>query len=162
MVGGHPLSCHQTQSSHAQELSSKTSLKPKGVTGDPKVVQVRDEFNARVGSSDLDSDLEFQDSREEAPLSLAASTAVLRSAPTSSTTISFPEVTILDFPQSHASQNPELMPPAVQSQQGDDSSGDYNAIPMGDLLEDAKFYQNAALEYQNAFETPLTAGRVAD
>ena len=41
----------------------------------------------------------------------------------------------------------------VSSQQDIEDSGDYGAIGMADILEDAKFYQDAALEYQGAYKT---------
>ena len=77
MVGGHPLSCHEPQSACTQETSSKASLECRGVTVDPNVSQPRESCDARV-EKELNSDVEYQDSREyqNAPGSLAASIAV--------------------------------------------------------------------------------------
>ena len=48
MVGGHPLSHCEAQSSHAQESSSKASLEYKGVMGDPNMVQINGTHNASM------------------------------------------------------------------------------------------------------------------
>ena len=52
----------------------------------------------------------------------------------------------------HASQDPESEPPAAHQQQDIEDSGEMGNILMGDLLEDTKFYQDAAFEYQSAYE----------
>ena len=55
-----------------------------------------------MGEVESDSDLEYQDSREDAPGSLVASIAVHRSAPTT-------QPTSLSDLSLHASQNPESL-----------------------------------------------------
>ena len=107
--------------------------------------QPRETGDARVGEAELDSDLEYQDSREDAPGSLAASIAVHRLAPTT-------QPTSLQDLSLHASQNPESVPPVAHKQQDIEDSGESGDIHMGDLLEDANFYQDAAFEYQSAYE----------
>ena len=82
--------------------------------------------------AELDSDLEDQGSRVDAPGSLAASIPVHQSAPTTQPT-SLPELSF------HASQDPESVPPIAHQQQDIQDSGESGDIPMGDLLEDAKF-----------------------
>ena len=64
MLGGHPLSHHGSQSSHAKELGSKAPLECREVQADLNVDPARENWNARVEGSDGDSDIEFQDSRE--------------------------------------------------------------------------------------------------
>ena len=98
-----------------------------------------------MGKAESDSDLEYQDSREDAPGSLAASIAVRRSAPTTKPT-SLPDLSL------HANQDPESVPPVAHQQQDIEDSGELGDIHMGDLLEDAKFYQDASFEYQSAYE----------
>ena len=51
----------------------------------------------------------------------------------------------------HTSQNPESEHPAACQEDVEDS-GEMGDILMGDLLEDAKFYQDVAFEYQSAYE----------
>ena len=90
--------------------------------------------------AEVDSDLENQDSREDAPGSLAASIAVCQLASTTQLTTF------------HTSQGPESEPPAAHQQQDVEDSEGMGDIPMGGLLEDAKFYQDMAFEYQSANE----------
>ena len=40
----------------------------------------------------------------------------------------------------------------VQQQQEVKDSGEYGAMDSGDSIEDAKFYQDAAIEYQSAYK----------
>ena len=66
-----------------RSLGSKASLEHRGVTIDPDVAHHRVNHNVRVVESDMDSEEEFQDSREELPsVSLAGPIAVLKSATT--------------------------------------------------------------------------------
>ena len=44
------------------------------------------------------------------------------------------------------------MPPAAHQLQDIEDSGESGDILMGDLLEDAKFYQDAAFEYQSSYK----------
>ena len=148
MVGGCPLSYHEAQNSHAWESNSKASLEHKGVMDDPNVIQTNGTHNARVEGSDTESDMEFQDSREDLlPGSLAALITVQRSVPTTIATTSSTRLTIPTKHTFHASQNLESTHSVVSSQQDMEDSGDYGAIGAS-----AKFYQDAALEYQSAYE----------
>ena len=93
-----------------------------------------------MDEAEVDSDLENQDSREDAPGNIAASITVCQPAPTTQSTIF------------HTSQNPESMFPAAHQQQDIEDSGEMGDVLMGDLLEDAKFYQDVAIEYQSAYK----------
>ena len=59
----------------------------------------------------MDSDLEYQDSREELPGSLAASITAHQSAPATQPMSTAPNLS------THTSQNPESVPPAAHQQQ---------------------------------------------
>ena len=52
----------------------------------------------------------------------------------------------------HTSQNPKSEHPAAKQQQHIEDSGETGDTPMDDLLEDVKFYQHAAFEFQSAYE----------
>ena len=96
--------------------------------------------------SDGDSDVEFQDSREVLhPRVLADSVTVRKIVPTTSVTT--PSSTRLK--NIHTSQHSESGE-SLQVLNPDISTG---AISAADLIEDAKFYQVAALGYQDAYET---------
>ena len=104
----------------------------------------KDYQNARVGGSNSDSNLEFQDAREVLhPGSLAASITVIKSVPTTLTISS----SSTRLTQPHASQYSESgrLQRVLDSEEG--------AISTADLIEDAKFYQDAALGYHDAYET---------
>ena len=106
----------------------------------------RENRNARVEVSDGDSDLEIQDSREVLhPGSLAASITVPESVPATSMTTSSSTKLIM----SHASQHSEY----GESHQFLNSDIGTDTISAANLIEDAKFYQDAALGYQDAYET---------
>ena len=145
MVGGHPLSHCEPQSVCAQETGSKASLEHRRVTVDPSVSQPRESYDVRVEEIQLDSDGEYQDSREyqNVPGSLTASIAVHQLAPDTQSSI---------IHTTHTSQNPESEHPATSQEDAEDSGETMGDIPMGELLENAKFYQDAAFEYQSAYE----------
>ena len=146
MVGGCPLFHHESQSSRTKGSSSKVLLEHKEVKGDLNVNPAKEFQNARVGRSNVNSDLEFQDSKEVLhPGSLAASIAVSKSAPTTSMNSTSSTRLI----QQHASQYSA----SRGSHQVLDPEIDTGAISAADLIEDAKFYQDTALGYQDAYET---------
>ena len=90
--------------------------------------------------------MEFQDSREVLHTgSLAASITAPMSVPATSMTTSSSTELIM----SHASQHSE----SEESHQVLDSDISTGAITAADLIEDAQFYQDAALGYQDAYET---------
>ena len=93
--------------------------------------------------SDADSDLEFQEVLH--PGSLVASITVPRSVPTTLMTTS----SLTGLTQPHASQHSE----SGESQQVLNSDIGTGVISTDDLIEDTKFYQDAASGYQDAYET---------
>ena len=106
MVGGHPLSYHEPQNSHAKESGSRVPLECREVRADPNVDPAREDQNARVEGSNGDSDVEFQDSREVLhPRTLADSITAPRSIPTTSVTNVASSSTKLD--NHHTSQPTE-------------------------------------------------------
>ena len=147
-VGGRQLSHRESQSSHARESSFKAPLKHREVRADLNVHPVREDWNARVEGSDGDSDVEFQDSREVLhPGTLADSIAVPRSVPTTSVTTTASSSTgLINIHTSQQSESGE----SLQFLDPDIGTG---AISAADLIEDAKFYQDAAIRYQDAYET---------
>ena len=98
--------------------------------------------------SDGDSGVEFQDSREALhPGTLADSVTVLRLVPTTSMPNTAPSSTRLtNIHTSHHSESGE----SLQVLNSDISMG---AISAADLIEDAKFYQDAVIGYLDAYET---------
>ena len=146
MVGGHPLSDHESQSSHIRESSSKAPLEHREVRDNLNVNPARGNQNARVEGSNGDSDLEFQDSREVLhPRYVVDSVTVPKSVPTTlMTTLSCTRLTEL-----HASQHSE----SGESHQVLNSDIGTGAISADDLIEHTKFYQNTALGYQDTYET---------
>ena len=67
-------------------------------------------------------------------------------APTTQLTSLIPDLSL------HASQDPESVSPVAHQQQDIEDSGELGDIHMGGLLEDTKFYQDAASEYQSAYK----------
>ena len=80
MVGERPLPCRDQLSNQAEGLSSRAPPEYREVVqSDLDVALTRESQSARVEEVDLDSDVEFQDSREALPpRSLADSIAVPR------------------------------------------------------------------------------------
>ena len=146
MVGGCPLSDQELQGASAQETGSKASLEWRGVTTDPNACQPREFQDARVEEAEVDSELEYQDSREELPGSLVASITVHQLAPATQPMLTIPDLS------AHTSQNPESVPLAAHQQQDIEDTGELDDIPMGDLLEDTKVYQDTAFEYKSAYD----------
>ena len=101
---------------------------------------------------DGDSDVEFQDSREVLhPGTLGDSVAVSRSVSTTSVTTTSSSTGLTNV---HTSQHSE----SGESLQVLDPDIGTGAISPADLIEDAKFYQDAAIGYQDAYETLHSAG----
>ena len=148
MVGGCPLSHHDQPTSHAVESGSRAPPEYREVIqSDPKVNPARESQSARVEESEQDSDVEPQDTREALPTrSLADSIAAPRFAPTTLETNVTPSSTEVDH---HTSQTTEFGE-SLQVLNSDSGTG---AISTADLTEDAKFYQDAAIGYQDAYET---------
>ena len=96
--------------------------------------------------SDGDSDVEFQYSREVLhSRTLADSVTVPKSVPTTSVTTSSSSTRLTNIHTSHHSESGE----SLQVLDPDIGTG---AISPADLIEDAKFYQDTALGYQDAYE----------
>ena len=94
----------------------------------------------------MDNDVEFQDSREVLPTrSLADSITVPRLPPATLEINQLPSPNLV----SHTNQTAE----SGESLQVLDSEIGTGAVNTANLIEDAKFYQDTALEYQDAYET---------
>ena len=149
MVSGHPLSrCEQTDS-HAEGPGSRAPLEYQEVIrSDLNVNPARETRSARVEEDERDSDVEFQDSREVLPTrSLADSIAVPRLTQATLETNNQPPLSTRL--ESYVNQTTE----SGESLQVLDSESGAGAIGTANLIEDAKFYQDAALEYQDAYKT---------
>ena len=95
---------------------------------------------------ELDSDVEFQDSREVLPTrSLADSITVPRLPPATLETNQLSSMNLV----SHTDQTAE----SGESLQVLDAEIGAGAVSTANLIEDTKFYQDAVLEYQDAYET---------
>ena len=157
MVSGCPLSCREQADSHAEGPGSRAPPDYQEVIrSDLNIIPARETRSARAEEEEQDSNVEFQDSREVLPSrSLADSIAVPR----------LPQATLetnnnqlpLSRLESHMNQTAEY----GESLQVLDSESGAGAIGTANLIEDAKFYQDTALEYQDANETLITTGRVA-
>ena len=147
-VGGHPLSRREPTSSHVGESGFRAYPECREVCTDLNMNPIRETCNARVEGSDEDSDVEFQDSREALPPRSLADSIVLRFAPTTSVTNFAPSSTEL-VNDHHTSQISE----SGESLQVLDSEPGTGSISTADLIEDAKFYQDATIGYQDAYET---------
>ena len=111
------------------------------------VVPARDTQSARMGEVGSDSDVEFQDSREVLPTrSLADSIAVSRIPQT--TTLETNQPSSTRFENHHTEQSTE----SGESSQVLSSEEGMGAINTANLIKDMKFYQDAALGYQDAYE----------
>ena len=84
------------------------------------------------------------------PRSLADSIAAPRFTPTTLETNTAPSSTEVD---SHVSLAASQVTESGESLQVLDSELGVGAISMADLIEDAKFYQDTTLGYQDAYET---------
>ena len=119
------------------EAVSKSALEHRGVRGDPDVVQSRNEVSAQqdlMRESSQDSDPELGVFGEELSSGeLTAQIVVDRTIP-----ISIPDTSHVFGPT-----------PSMSHTQYD--SGDFDALGYSDLLEDTKFYQDTAVEYQSTF-----------
>ena len=113
---------------------------------DLNIAPARDTQSARVGEVKLDSDVEFQDSKEVLPTrSLADSIAVPRIP---QTTLETNQPSSTRFGSSHTEQSAE----SGESSQVLGLEEGTGAINTTDLIEDMRFYQDAALGYQDAYE----------
>ena len=150
MVSGCPLSHHEQPNSHTEGPGSRAPPEYQEVIcSDLNVNLARESQGSRVEEDELDSDVEFQDSREVLPTrSLADSIAAprLTHATFETNMNNQPSSSRLE---SHINQTAE----SGESLQVLNSESGAGAISTANLIEDAKFYQDAALEYQDACET---------
>ena len=114
---------------------SRSSSKDQRVPIDPNMSQRRSVILANEGQSESGSEEEFQDSRDRL----------------------VPENQVEPIPAPQPTLNPmEVGAPLTMAMGGLIPSGEVEtnqeAISPEDLIEDAKFYQDAALNYQNAYE----------
>ena len=107
------------------------------VINDPDAACTRDEGNVRVGEADIDGCIELGDSREELPSKdLTGHLAVDEHIP------NIPNI-------SHVIFGPTTS--ILQCQQAVDVV--IGATSQSDILEDAKYYQDTAKEYQEAYHS---------
>ena len=148
MVSGHPLSPREQADSHAEGPGSRAPPEYREVIrSDLNVNLARETQSARVEVDEHESNVEFQDSREVLPTrSLADSIAVPRLTQVTLETNNQPPLSRLE---SHINLTNE----SGESLQVLDSKSGVGAIGTANLIEDAKFYQDTALEYQDVYET---------
>ena len=104
-----------------------------------------------VVENEQDSDVEPQDTREALPTrSLAGSIIAPRFAPTTLETDTAPSSTKVD---PHINSTASQITESGESLQVLNSESGTGAISTADLIEDAKFYQDAAIGHQDAYET---------
>ena len=151
-VSGCPLSCHDQPTSHAEGPGSRAPPEYwEVISSDLNVDLARETRSARVEETEQDSDVEPQDTREALPpRSLADSIAAPRFTPTTLETNTALSSTEVD---SHVSLAASQITESGESLQVLNSELGTGAISMADLIEDAKFYQDATLGYQDAYET---------
>ena len=113
---------------------------------DLNIAPARDTQGARVVEVDSDSDVEFQDSREGLPTrSLADSIAVPRVPQTTTSETIQPSSTGNVSHRTEQSESGES-PQVLGSEEGT------SAINTVSLIEDIRYFQDAALGYQDAYE----------
>ena len=143
-VGERPLS-RREPSSQARGQSSKAPPRYQEVRRADLNIPPTRETGARVVEVDLSSEDEFQDSKEDPPpRSLAESFTANRvpQAATSQTARPQPNLTEHHVEQTGLVESPQT-PSSVESA---------NAHHTANLLEDVKYFHNAALSYQDAYE----------
>ena len=117
-----------------QEAVSKAALEHRGVTGDPDAAWPKDDgkgSNVAMGESSFVNDHELGDSRGKllAEGKLAANRLISTSVPNTS----------------------HISGLALSVSQVQHEVEEFDALSHRDLLEDAKFYQDAVVEYQSAY-----------
>ena len=146
-VGERSLSRREPPSNQAEGPSSRAPPEYREVMrSDLNIVPARDTQSARVAEVDLDSDVEFQDSREVLPTrSLADSIAVPRVPQATTSETMQPSST--GFVEHHTEQSESGG--SLQVLNSEEGVGASNAAS---LIEDVRYFQNAALGYQDAYE----------
>ena len=151
-MSGHPLSCHEQPTSHAEGPGSRAPPEYwEVICSDLNIDPARETCSARVEETEQDSDVEPQETREPLPPRyLAGSIAAPRFTPTALETNIAPSSTEVD---SHISLAASQITESGESLQVLNSELGMGAISMADPIEDTKFYQDAALGYQDTYET---------
>ena len=147
MFGECPLSHREQPNSHAEGLSSRAPPEYwEVVQSDLNVAPARVSQGARVGEVDSDSDVEFQDSREVLPTRSLADFIAVPWVPqvttSESTWLSSTGIVEYHMEQSESGGSPQVL----DSEEGE---GDINTAG---LIEDVKYFQDAALGYQDAYD----------
>ena len=133
IVGGHPLS-HEPVESHVRETHSRSSPDHRGVPGDPNVTWRKLLTKVRVEESGSEDEEEFEDSRENLPpKDPIGHSSGQEQAP---------------IPQSTSSHLTHLL---GVSQGGQGEVHHEGVMDHANLIKDAKFYQDAVLDYQNGY-----------
>ena len=151
MVVWHPLSCREQAISHAEGPGSRAPPEYREVIhSNLNINLARETHSARVEENEQDTDVEFKDTWEASPpRSLADSIAAPRLVPAALETNQAPLSTELHHINSTIRQITE----SGESAQVLNSESGVGAISTADLIEDAKFYQDTTIGYQNAYET---------
>ena len=145
MVGECPLSHHEPSSQAVGQSSRAPSEYQEVMRADLNIPLSR-ETSARVAEVDSGSEDEFQDSKETLPpRSLAESIAATRVPQVS--TFQTAQPSSLDLTEHHIEQTGP-----VESLQTPSSVESANATHTANLLEDIKYFHNATLSYQDAYE----------
>ena len=146
-VGECPLSRHKQPSNQTEGQSSRAPPEYQEVIhSDLNVALARETCSARVVEVDSDSDVEFQDSREALlTQSLADSIAVPRVPQTA--TLETMQLSSTRLVEHHTEQSE-----SGGSSQILDSDEGAGARHTANLMEDIRYFQNAALGYQDAYE----------
>ena len=151
-VGGHPLSCREQLTSHVEGPGSRAPPEYQEVIqSDHNVNLARESHSARVEENEQDSDVEFQDTWEALPpRSLTDSIAAPRLVPTTLESNIPPSSTKIGH---HTDLTTRQVTESGESAQVFNSETGAGAISTADLIEDAKFYQDTAIGYQDAYDT---------
>ena len=141
-LGARPCTC-QLVDSQISDSHSRLNLGGQRVPVNPDITQRRPQVPVREESSTSESKEEFQDSRgSPAPGDLEDPTPTLGIfSPSSQTGVPHTVTTFVGDP--------------VSSGNVDMESNTEVGISQADLIEEAKFYQDMAINYQNAYEALL-------
>ena len=135
--GPWPEESRLEESREPQQASSRTDLEQRRVTNDPSVLE--DDQQVQVEDLGPESEEDMQEQRNPLdPGDLASQITVRRPRSTLAPVIPLQEESSLED-----SEAPETT--------GEEEST--SGLRMGDLLEDAKFYQDVTIELQTAYDT---------
>ena len=144
-VDERPLSCCEL--SNPAGSQSSRALEFREVKRADLNIPLARETSAKVGGVDSDSDDDFQDSREVLPTRSSADPITVTRVP-QATTLKTTQPPSLDL-----TWHQEKQPESGGSLQTPSSEEGANASHVANLLEDVKYFHNAALGYQDAYET---------